>query len=312
MGAAQLLSSRAIRGEFFHRYEERAAASWINLIASQFTTDVGIEEYAMLGDVPAMREWIGARRLKEPTAYKVPIRSEVFESTLTFSIDDIRRDKTSQVMARISDLSRVVALLPQKLVTAMLVQNTLLAYDKKPLFADRTADKVSRINNLVVSSGVTNVTKPTTAEMEAAILLGIQTLGAAMSDEGEPVNEFANVWTILVPTAYWAASIGALRNDFTAAGVSNTVQAAMAEGLQINRFSNPRLPSPTVDPSFYLFRTDVSTRAIIWQEEVTRFDEQAAGSAHEFFNRGHAYGVERVCGTGPGMPEFCAKVTLAT
>ena len=65
----------------------------------------GLEEYAWLGQVPAMRQWIGGRDAKGLPEYNFTIRNVHYEATLDFLVRDLRRDKTGQCLTRIRELA---------------------------------------------------------------------------------------------------------------------------------------------------------------------------------------------------------------
>lgn len=314
MGAAAILSSRAIRGMFYKRLEEATRASWVGRIGNEFTTDQGSEDYNFLGQVPALKEWIGARRKKEPTGYGITIKSKKFEASVEFSVDDLRRDKTPQVRARIRDLATRAAVLPQKLFTDLLTTNGN-GYDGVAFFGDRSALTTGgQINNDRDGTSdaaildITTPTAPTSADMSAAILLGVKTLLSALDDEGEPENAMAQRFVVMVPINLWDVAVAARTNEFTSAGVSNTMRAILERGLSIDLVVNPRL---TNGAQFYVFREDSEVRSLIWQDEVSAdLDELAEGSDYEFFNDAHVYGVKRIGNGGYGMPEMACRLTF--
>jgi hypothetical protein len=66
----------------------------------------------------------------------------------------------------------------------------------------------------------------------------------------------------MVPTTLWKQANAALKNDYIAAGTSNTL---MSTGFTINLVMNPRLSSQAY---IYVFRADSDVRALVWQDEV--------------------------------------------
>lgn len=311
MGQAVALSSRAIRGMFFKRLEETTRASWAPSIANMFRSDQPEETYKFLGNTPALRAWRGARRKKEPKAYGVTIVNDKYEASVEFSTDDLRRDKTEQIQARIGELAARAAVLPQKVITTLLEANGN-AYDGAQFFSDRSASAVSRINNALTDTTITDPLNPTSAEMVRTILKMIQTLQSAKDDEGEPMNEFARQFVVMVPTAYWSATLAALRDDFSSAGVSNTVRAFQAQGIQITPVMNGRLVAPSSSGVLYVFRADADVKPLIWQDEIeVDLQSLAEGSDHEFWNDAHVFGTKRIGGGGYGMPEMACRMTLS-
>src|SRR5262245_57058295 len=103
--STQSLGSRAIIGEF---YATLAALppSWVNLVGFSVTSDQESATYKWLGQAPAMREWIGGRQAKGFTDNGLTITNKAFEATEEVLIDDLRRDKSGQVLIRIQELAR--------------------------------------------------------------------------------------------------------------------------------------------------------------------------------------------------------------
>ena len=56
-----------------------------------------------LGMSPAMREWTGGRQPRGMRASGITIPNKKYESTLEVMMDEIRRDKTGQVMIRVQE-----------------------------------------------------------------------------------------------------------------------------------------------------------------------------------------------------------------
>jgi phage major head subunit gpT-like protein len=314
MGTSSTLSSRAIRGMFYKRLEETTAASWVSTIGSVFNSDQESETYRFLGQVPALRAWRGARSSVEPRNFGITIINDKYEAGVNFARDDIRRDKTPQIRARIGDLASRAACLPQKVFTTLLEGNGN-AYDGNAFFADRTSATTGKVNNAQTDSGVSDPVAPTTAEMAKGILKTISIILSAKDDQGEPYNEFATSFAVMVPTLYWSATIGALGDEYLSTAVSNTLKALGVNGpraLSIMPIHNPRLATPSSTGIFYTFRTDAEVKSLIWQDEVeSQLESLEEGSDHAYFHDEHIYGVQRIGAGGFGMHELACRMTFS-
>ena len=102
---AETLSSRAVIGRFYKELEQNVGASWIGALANKFQSNQDSETYPWIGQVPAMREWIGGRQAKGFTQNGITISNKHWESTLSVSATDLRRDKTGQLDVRIRELA---------------------------------------------------------------------------------------------------------------------------------------------------------------------------------------------------------------
>lgn len=106
MGASTL-SSRAIIGRYYQRLEQNPGLQWVTSVSNYFTSDQESETYKWLGQVPAMREWIGGRHAKGFLENGVTIQNKHFEATLEVLVREMQRDKTGQIMVRVSVSTRV-------------------------------------------------------------------------------------------------------------------------------------------------------------------------------------------------------------
>ncbi len=310
--ASAVLSPRNVRGSFFKRLEETARASWVPLISHVFDSDQASEDYRFLGQVPSMREWVGARRKTEPKNYSIKIVNDKYESAVEFSRDDMRRDKTGQIMVRVADLGSRVAMLPNKTLTTVLEANGP-AYDGVAYFGTHVAASV--ITNALTDTTVAAAGEPTSSEMMNGVLAAIQTILGAKDDQGEPMNDGASRFAVMVPTKYWSALLAALRNDFTSAGVSNTLQALVNGGrIAIEPILNARLVAPVTGGTgvFYVFRTDSDIKPLIWQDEVEiELDLKGDGSDYAFDFDSHVYGSKRIGAGAGGAFEMAARMTFS-
>src|SRR4051812_19372665 len=137
MGLADL-ASPAIIGTFYEQLQaewDQSWASklgWLNSGSNQET-----ETYKWLGNVPKFREWVNGRAAGHPKTESYSIRNKLWEQTLEFGIDDLRRDKTGQIMIRIGELAQAGAAFWEDLLTSLINNgNTsgFTAYDGELFF----------------------------------------------------------------------------------------------------------------------------------------------------------------------------------
>src|SRR5919108_2433979 len=169
------LSSRSIIGEFYSALEQDLGASWMDPITNVFTSNQESETYRWLGQTPAMREWIGGRQPKGLEVEGITIKNKLYEATLEILVDDIRRDKTGQIMARVRELATRANSHWAKLLSYLLLNGTsLTCYDGAYFFdTAHTADSpASQSNHLTVHRATANIT--TAGDMEGAILQAVQ------------------------------------------------------------------------------------------------------------------------------------------
>lgn len=297
---AYSLSSRAIIGEFYDRLNQGMNKSWVPRIAREIKSTQGFEVYRWLGASPAMREWIGGRQPRGLRDFGVTIENKVFESTLEISVDDLRRDKSDQIMTRIQEQADRANGHWTKLLSALIAAGeTGLSYDGKAFFATdhQSGDSGAQSNLLTVD--ITTAAAPTASEMQTSILKATQAMLAFLDDEGEPMNEAALEFLVMVPPSYLSAAataLGATIIDQT----GSTIQALGSLGGFVYRLAvNPRLTAWTTQ--FAVFCTDGAVTPLIRQsEQDVKLEALAEGSTEEFMHRRHLYGVTALRNVGFG------------
>lgn len=305
MANLKSFSTSQVRGDFGRGYTLAEAGSWAGDFAQMLSTDTESETYRLLGRAPTLSEWAGRRKSKTPADYALTIKSRKFSSGIEFSIDEIRRDKTGQIRASIQELGQRTALLPEDLLTTLLVANGI-AYDGIALFGDRTGvASGGRVDNAVTTGAATG-TIPTSTEMAAAVAGGIQVLMKCKDEEGAPLNQNAKAFKLMIPPAYMLATAGALSADFLSAGATNDLRNM---GMTLSAQVNPWL---TAETKFYLFRMDGARRPLLVQEESsTELEVQADGSDYAIENDGHRYWAKRHIEVAAGEPSTAYEHTFS-
>lgn len=317
MSNLSVLSSRAIIGEYFRRLEQ-GATGWANQLSNYFTSDQAGEDYKWLGMSPAMREWVGGRMAKGLRDSAYTIKNKPFESTLEISIDDLRRDKTGQIMVRIGEqVDRANAHWAKLLSSLIIAGESAACYDGQAFFDTDHAEGDSGTQSNDISVDISAVPVPATAhgsttapapeELMHAILEGAQAILGFKDDQGEPMNENARQFMVMVPTSFWKAAITAVGAPSLAGGATNIITTA--DGFGFNVQVNPRLTWTT---KLAVFRTDGNIKPFIRQEEVpVEVSAIAEGSELEFTRRVHQYGLYASGNVGYGYWQHGCLVTLA-
>jgi phage major head subunit gpT-like protein len=305
----QSLSSRAIIGQFYHALETNAAASWVDPLSMLFNSDQESETYKWLGQSPAMREWIGGRHAKGLRENGLTIANKKFEATLEIPVDWIRRDKTGQINLRVNELARRANTHWAGLLSALIIAaEAAVCYDGQYFFDTDHAEGDSGTQSNDIDYNVSTTTAPTADEMQSAILSGIQAIYGFKDDQGQPVNEDANAFTVMVPVPFLQAAGGAL-GATVISQTSNLVQAVgNLGGFSVNLAVNPRLSWTT---KLAVFRADGDVSPFIRQEEEgISISAIAEGSELEFNEDVHRYGIKANRNVGYGYWQKACLVTL--
>lgn len=314
--SAHGLGSRAIIGEFYNQLEVANGMSWLNQIAwTNDQSDQASEEYKWLGMTPAMREWIGGRNPKAFRENGLVIANKKFEATLIVTLDEIRRDKTNQVMLRVGELADRVVTHDASLVSTLLANAaTGVGYDGQFFFdtdhteGENTTNQSNKITYDISDNGTGGTpTAPTARTMQGAILAGVAAILGFKDDQNEPMNEMARSFLVMSSPALMSYVLAAVNNPVLDSGATNTI--TNLPDFRISAAINPRL---SYTDAIAVFRTDGRAKPFILQHEVPlEVSAQAEGSDEEFKNDRHLYGVKKVGNAGYGMWQHACHVTMA-
>jgi len=312
MGASAL-SSRAIIGEFYATLQQDLGLSWIDSVSNLFDSNQESETYKWLGMAPGMREWIGGRQAKGFRNDGVTIVNKNFEATLEVLVDEIRRDKTGQVMVRVRELAERTNSHWASLLSALLIAGESAAcYDGQFFFDTDHVEDDSGSQSNDITSDITTTTAPTAGEMETAILKSIEQILGFKDNQGEPMNENARLFEIMVPVPFMASAAGAIGSqiivDSSTSRSNRILTLGSLGGFQVALRVNPRLTWTT---KFATFRADGQTKALIRQEEEgVTMSAIAEGSELEFKERKHHYGVKAIRNVGYGYWQRACLTTF--
>lgn len=300
-----LISSRAISGMYYAVLEQSTGMEWLDAISNYFTSDQPEETYAMLGQVPAFREWIGGRQAKGLRDDFFTIRNKHFEATIEFLLKDLRRDKTGQIRARIAEFAMRGQSHFAKLLSTLIVNGaSSICYDGQYFFdTDHSEGSSGTLSNSITTDISAlpatvhgSTTAPSPEEMQQAILASVSQMFTFVDDQGEPINETASQFLVMVPVGLSQATQSALSMARQAAASTFAV-----ENLQIRAVVNPRLTAASWTDKFATFRTDGSIKPLIRQEETKPSlkvkDEQ---SEFAFDNDAIQYGLDTWRNVGYG------------
>lgn len=313
--SAKGLSSRAIIGEFYRALNAGTGAAWIGALSMLFTSDQESETYQWLGQTPAMREWIGGRHAKGFRENGITIENKHYEATLEVLVREMRRDKTGQVMLRVRELAaRTNSHWASLLSTLIINGESTVCYDGQFFFdTDHSeGDSGTQSNDISVDISALAapvhggaVTSPGVSEFQQSVLKGVAQIQGFVDDQGEPMNEGAMDFLVMVPT-----SLGYIAMNALSVPRESDLEAAGFNGLRITPAINPRLSSWT--DKFAVFRTDSDVKPFIRQQETeVMLKAKAEGSEFEMDNDAHQYGVDTWRNVGYGYWQDACLVTMA-
>ena len=315
------LSSRAIIGEFYARLEQDIGQSWVPSVSMLFDSDQDSETYKWLGQSPAMRQWVGGRNTNGLRENGVVIPNIHYEATMDVLVREARRDKTGQVLLRIRNMAERANAHWASLLSTLIVNGASTAcYDGKNFFATDHTEGASGTQSNSISVDISalptgdttgshgSTTAPSVGEMALSIQQGIQQIIGFLDDKGEPMNELAQQFIVMVPSSLLNAANAACAVPFLPQGMNNTLVAGNAYSCR--PVANVRLNSSWTT-KFAVFRVDGSTKPFIRQEETpVRMSSKAEGSEYEHDNDAWQFGIDTWRGVGYGFWQQACLVTM--
>ncbi len=311
------ITERQIIGTFYNTLKQDDGAAWINAVSNYFASDQASEEYAWLGQSPVMREWIGGRNAKGFRENGLTIANKHYEATVEYLIKDLRRDKTGQVMARIQELARRTNAHWASLLSTLIINGeATVCYDGQYFFDTdhEEGDSGAQSNDISVDISALPVgthgttTMPAIAEFQFAIAKAIEAIVGYVDDQGQPMNEDAGSFIVMVPLSFMNVALQAVATPAQVAETQSALQA-LKSNFNISVVPNARLSSWTT--KFVVFRTDSYIKSFIRQEETgVSLKVKGAGSEYEFDNDAHQYGVDTWRNVGYGYWQNCCLGTL--
>lgn len=311
-----LLSSRAIMGMYFARLEANPGMNWIDGVSNLFSSDQSSETYNFLGQSPAMRQWIGGRQAKGFSGQGITILNTHYEATIEVQKKDVRRDKTPQLQARMAELADRGQTHWASLMSTLLINAPSTAcYDGQYFFdTDHSeGDSGTQDNDITVDISAMpaavhgSTTAPSKEEMQISILKGIMQIISFKDDRGEPMNEDAKSFMVVVPMALYPMALAAVSSLINVA-LTNDMNPNMLANFNVEVMPIVRL---TWTDSFAVFRTDSPIKAFIRQtEQEVELKAKAEGSEYEFDNDAWQFGIDAWRGVGYGYWQRACYVTM--
>ncbi len=319
MSDLALLSSRAIRGFYFAALEVDLGAGWLDSVSNLYGSDQASETYNWIGQTPAMREWLAGRQAKGFSGQGVTIVNKHYEATIELALKDMRRDKTGQIRARMGEFAERGQTHWASLVSTLIVNGaTTVCYDGQYYFdTDHSeGDSGSQSNKITVDISALpainhgSVTTPSIEEMQQSILAGVAQILSFVDDKGEPMNELAKAFTVMVPIGLYMTAVAAVTPAAIMA-LQNNMNGNNLADFQIRVVPNTRLTTASWTDKFAVFRTDAATKGLIRQtEKEIELKMKDENSEFAFDNDAIQLGIDGWRGAGYGHWQRSCHVTM--
>lgn len=312
-----LITSRAVIGEMKRALAAGAPPAWVGAVANTFQSDQESESYPWLSSTPALREWVGGRNAKGFTENGITITNKHFEGTVRVEKKDLRRDKFGMIQMRIAEQVRRAMAHPGSLLSTLIVNGaSALCYDGQYFFdTDHSqGDSGTQSNSISVDISALPCTThgstsaPSVEEVQLAIGKGVEAMVGFKDDAGEPSNEDASGFLVMVPPTMMQVGMQAVSTPMQV-GTSQTALSEFMSDFSLRVVPNARLS--TWSDKFAIFRTDAYIKPFIFQRETAySVSAKAEGSDFEHDNDAHEYGIDYWGNVAYGLWQHACLVTL--
>lgn len=302
------ITTNGVKGLILARLDT-GPVGWINDVAMRVTSDQATETYGWLADAPALREFIGGRTPAELAENSFQISNKDYEGSIAIKSKDMRRDKFGMIQIRANQLADRANDHPAKLLSSLIIAGESTAcYDGQFFFDTDHSEGSSGAQSNDIGASATAPTNPTADEFGDAVMGAIQAILGFKDTRGEPMNQSASNFTVMVPIPFMKAGFKAVTALLGTGGVSATLPN-LKQYFNVNIVPNPRLTWTT---KFAVFRTDEAAKPFILQEEtIPEAIALGEGSEYEQLNKEQLFGIDWTGNVGYGYWQQACLVTLA-
>ena len=231
----------------------------------------------------------------------------------------LTRDKTGQIVARMGEWGERGQTHWASLVTAAIVNGaTTACYDGQYFYSTSHSEGASGVQSNKIDCDISvypctlhgTTAAPSVEEMQHAIIDGIVKIVSYLDDKGEPMNENANAFVVMVPLSLMKVARGA---------VSGLTPQMLPQNLNPDKFAdfkvrvvvNVRLTTAGWTDKFAVNREDSPIKPFIRQtEQEVELKVKAEGSEFEFDNDAWQFGLDGWRGVGYGYWQRSVLCTL--
>ena len=287
------LLKAGLKTQFFQTFAE--SPSMYDRIATLIHSDKDTEQYAWLGALPGVREFLDERQSQDMTPYSYAIKNKTWESTISVDRAALEDDLYGQIPLRIKQMARSAKQHLDILTFGVLASGfTQNGYDAVPFFGTHT--QASAQSNK--GTGVLDA-----LSLQAAVTAMMR----FTDDQGKPAGVTPDL-LVVAPENYWEARV-LLESTYYPDPVSTASQVLAMNPLMgsLKLLSSPYLVSPT---NWFLLDTQRIVKAVVLQMrkdfEFTALDDENSA----FMRDTLSYGVRARynCGFGDWRGAYGAQV----
>lgn len=312
------LNQAEVQAYFAQQIESHSYQPWIDSIARTVQTNnpVGVHGFLSSVGMPTTREQTGGNLdVDRLDAYTISITNQRYRLAIGLNSDDVRWDQTGDWTRKVGSIAtRFVENDWKQLVDLLIAGDTDTGYDGNEFFGTHTFENSgSQINELTASEvsalDVATATLPTPEEFVDALVGIAGYMMGYVDGKGQPINQFARRFRVLVPSGMFGPAITAVRANNLDSGETNVIPAIRADGFEFIPIAEPRL---TDNDEIYVLREDGTDKPLILQDDLSPYvDLLGQGSEYETMSDEVLAIGKAVRGFGYGEPLYAANATFS-
>lgn len=293
-----------VRGEFIEALMKPQPPMLIDRIATVINSESDKENYAWLGEVAALNEWVDSLEegdLSETATSGYELENKLYTGALRIMRTDLDDEKTLGLAQRVRDLAQRTLYKPDELLCSALTDGaTNTCYDGVAFFsASHTARgaQTAAQSNLLTGAGTS------TANCATDIGAGIAALYNYLDEANEPLNGMFSQLYIMYPPALHKAISEAVRAGI----ISNTTNTQFSQE-NIDLIRQPRLTSDSV-VDYYIGIKDCEVRGLVYQDREGGSMEEEGPGSYAWVEKEQVVYKARMRGiAGYGRWQRCVKI----
>ena len=279
------LLTAGLKTAFFQTFGE-TPAQW-DKIATVVPSERDTEQYAWLGALPGMREFLDERSPADLKPYSYAIKNKTWESTLSIDRTALEDDQYGQIALRVRQMALVAKQHLDSIVFGLLGQGfTASGYDGVPFFGTHAQSSTAQSN------------KGTEALSAATLQTAITAMMRFTDDQGRPMGTRPTL-LVIPPELYWEAT-QLLNSSFFPDPPPIGTQDLASNPLRgmLTLLTTPYLSSAS---NWFLLDTGRVVRALVLQmRKEFEFNALESASENGFLRDQFLYGVRARYNAGFG------------
>ena len=275
---------------FFQTFAE-TVANW-DKVTTVIMSDKDTEQYAWLGALPGVREFLDERQAQDMAPYSYAIKNKTWESTIAVDRAALEDDLYGQIAIRIKQMA-AVAKTHLDTITFGLLGNgfTSPCYDGQPFFGTHPTSPLAGAGPAQTNTGTDGLSA-------GSLQTAITQMMRYTDDQGKPAGIMPNL-LVIPPELYWEAS-QLLNSTFYPDLLPGSGQDLASNPLKgmLTLLTTPYLSNPS---NWFLLDTKRVVKALVLQMRKDFEFNALEGSSEEGFMRDqYLYGVRARYNVGFG------------